>query len=264
MFKRSARSASELVGQAYGVTVTLEGSNRRALKLLSDALPVEWQDDSDQPSSATFRLSTTDNRTYVFSRDGQEVVSGDADATVAAFDWMLRNHIAVSAADFVFIHAGTVAHGGRAIVIPGQSFSGKTTLVKALIGAGAVYYSDEYAVIGRDGLLHPYAKPLSVRGGVQGRQNEHASELGGTVGVEPVPIGLVVSTHYKTGVTWQPTQLARSEAVLELMAHTFAAQDRPQSMLGTLSRAVATAQALKGDRGDAAAVAPLLLERLAG
>lgn len=262
MFKRSARGASELVGQAYGVTVTLEGSNRRTLKLLSDALPVEWRDGSDQPSSAAFRLSTTDGQTYVLGHNGDEVISGEAGSVVAAFDWFLRNHIAVSAVDYVFIHAGTVAYNGRAIVIPGQSFSGKTTLVKALIGAGAVYYSDEYAVIGRDGLLHPYAKPLSVRIDGQGRSSENASELG-SVGTEPVPIALVVSTHYKTGVTWEPAQLTRSEAVLELLTHTFAAQERPASMLGTLTRAVTGAQAVKGDRGDATILAPLLLEQLA-
>ena len=35
---------------------------------------------------------------------------------------------------------------GRAIVIPGRTFSGKSTLVAELVRAGATYYSDEYAV----------------------------------------------------------------------------------------------------------------------
>jgi uridine kinase len=41
------------------------------------------------------------------------------------------------------------------IAIPGRSFSGKTSLVTALVRAGAVYYSDEFAVIDRDGLVRP-------------------------------------------------------------------------------------------------------------
>ena len=55
-------------------------------------------------------------------------------------------YIAQRAPRKLFVHAGVVAWKGHAIVIPGRSHSGKTTLVKAFLQAGATYYSDEFAV----------------------------------------------------------------------------------------------------------------------
>ena len=68
----------------------------------------------------------------------------------------------------IFIHAGVVAQDGVAIALPGVSFAGKTTLVSALVRAGAVYYSDEFAVIDKRGVVNPYPKALSVRAGPGG------------------------------------------------------------------------------------------------
>ena len=61
--------------------------------------------------------------------------------------------------DCLFIHTGVVGWQGRAIVIPGRSMTGKTTPVKVLVEAGATYYSDEFAVLDKQGQVHPY--PLS-------------------------------------------------------------------------------------------------------
>ena len=56
----------------------------------------------------------------------------------------------------VFVHAGVVGWKGHAIVIPGRSRSGKTTLVAELVKAGAEYYSDEFAVLDAEGRVHPF------------------------------------------------------------------------------------------------------------
>ena len=78
-------------------------------------------------------------------------------------EMQLSTIIAIESRDFVAVHAGVVADGDRAIVMPGVSFSGKTTLVRALVEAGAVYYSDEYAMFDEAGRVHPYARQLSFR-----------------------------------------------------------------------------------------------------
>src|SRR6202030_3024927 len=75
----------------------------------------------------------------------------------------IRHRVAEMAPRRVFVHAGVVEYRGRAIVIPGPSMSGKSTLVSELIRHGATYYSDEYAVLDEKGLVHPFAKSLSVR-----------------------------------------------------------------------------------------------------
>ena len=48
--------------------------------------------------------------------------------------------VAERAPDHLFVHAGVVGWEGRAIVMPGASFAGKTTLVQAWLEAGATYY----------------------------------------------------------------------------------------------------------------------------
>jgi hypothetical protein len=70
-------------------------------------------------------------------------------------------YLAQEARQTLFVHAGVVAWKGQAIVIPGRSRSGKTTLVKAFLQAGASYYSDEYAVFDGRGRVYPFPRPLS-------------------------------------------------------------------------------------------------------
>src|SRR5262249_47349881 len=82
---------------------------------------------------------------------------------LGAFGSDVALHVAEMAPDRVFVHAGVVGYQGRAILLPGRSFSGKTTLVVELVRAGAEYYSDEYAVLDTSGGVHPYSGPLSIR-----------------------------------------------------------------------------------------------------
>src|SRR5205085_12389371 len=107
-----------------------------------------------------------------------------------------------------FVHAGVVGWNGRAIILPGKSMSGKSTLVAALVRAGATYYSDEYAVFDAQGRIHPYARPLSLRGeeGAPAKRCP-AQELGGTPGNGPLRVGLVAAADYRPGASWRPRPL---------------------------------------------------------
>jgi hypothetical protein len=66
---------------------------------------------------------------------------------------------------------------GRAVILPGRSMSGKTSLVAALVKAGATYFSDEYAVLDKLGMVHPYIKTLSLRTDSMQRLQRSAEEL---------------------------------------------------------------------------------------
>ena len=50
----------------------------------------------------------------------------------------MRLFVAETSETRVFIHAGVVGWRGRAIVLPGKTFSGKSTLVAGLVKAGAI------------------------------------------------------------------------------------------------------------------------------
>ena len=164
----------------------------------------------------------------------------------------------------LFVHAGVVGWRGRAIVIPGASLSGKSSLVAALVRAGATYYSDysdEYAVFDARGRVHPFPTALSIRDGTNGKPRRCAVEaLGGRSGVAPLPVGLVVITTYRAGAAWRGRPLSPGRAMLELLRHTVPARRRPRSAIATLRTVAASATVLKGVRGEAEPMRAWLLE----
>jgi hypothetical protein len=163
----------------------------------------------------------------------------------------------------LFVHAGVVGWHEKAIVIPGRSLSGKTTLVEALVRAGATYYSDEYAVFDAHGRVHPYPKPLSIREEGSERPKLYPVEsIGGCSGTKPLPVGLIVVTQYQSGARWRPRALSPGQAVLALLDNTVLARFKPEVALTTLQRAIARAFAFKGKRDQAEEVVASLLEQI--
>ena len=64
----------------------------------------------------------------------------------------------------LLLHAAVLERQGLAIVMPGPSGVGKSTLCAALAGRGWRLLSDEVAMIRpRDGLLQPYPRPVSLK-----------------------------------------------------------------------------------------------------
>ena len=196
---------------------------------------------------------------------GAELVARSLDPEVVfeRFESDLQLYVAERAPRRVFVHAGVVGWKGRAVVLPGRSLSGKTTLVAELVRAGADYYSDEYAVIDREGRVHPYARPLAVREGDGLRQTRRtAEEFGGSAGEGPLPVGLVIVSRYERGTGWCPSPLTPGECVLELLSNTVPARRSPARAMGVLTRAAAGATAFAGPRGEAAVVAQAIMRSL--
>jgi len=163
----------------------------------------------------------------------------------------------------VFVHAGVVGWKGLAIVIPGRSYSGKSTLVAALVRAGATYYSDEYAVFDPKGLVHPFAKPLEIRAEGEFIQSRVTiDELGGKSGSKPLPVGIVLMTGYKRGAKWRPRKLSPGKGVLEMLFNTVSARRSPERALATLQKVTRHAAVLKGSRGDTSEIVTSLLKRI--
>jgi hypothetical protein len=83
--------------------------------------------------------------------------------------------------------------------------------------------------------------------------------MGGQIGLEPMPVGLVVVTEYQPEATWQPRKLTPGQALLALMDNTVAVRRNPAHSMPILKQAVTGATTLKSKRGEAGEVAPLLL-----
>ncbi len=113
----------------------------------------------------SFSIRRNKSFEYVLFKGRQKITYGnERDIFLKYLDWQIRLTIAEFAVDRVFLHAGVVGWKGKAIIIPAKSFEGKSTLVKTLTKFGAKYYSDEYAVLDENGLVHPFPKMLSMRG----------------------------------------------------------------------------------------------------
>ena len=171
--------------------------------------------------------------------------------------------VAEHAPDHLFVHAGVVGWNGRAIVVPGASFAGKTTLVQAWLEAGATYYSDEFAVLDRGGRVHPFARPLGIRDRSTGSTRRvPVTALGAEIGTAPLPIGLVLVTSYRVGARWRPRRLTAALALLALMRHTVAARGNPEHSMPILKQAVTGGMAFTGARGEARTLVSAVLSAL--
>ncbi len=250
---------------AYGLRFGLRSNSPLGLELVASRQPLGWQPAPPGPVDIQYSLWTDsqsgNHRLYC---GAIELVNGpELPPLLTGFAQHAELLTAYCAADNLFIHAGVVGWQGQAIVIPGRSFTGKTTLVQALVQAGATYYSDEFAVLDKVGRVLPYARPLSIRS-KDGRQTRQTpvTELGGQAGAEPLPVALVVITAYRPKAEWQPRRLTAGQTMLALMDNAIAAQGNPAHSMPILKQVASRAIALQSDRGDAEATAPALLAEI--
>jgi hypothetical protein len=198
---------------------------------------------------------------YRLSCDGATVrATPDLDALLDAFEDHAKIQTAARASGVLFVHAGAVAWQGRGILIPGRSRAGKSTLVHALLEAGAEYYSDEYAVLDADGRVHPYAMPLSLRADRSTpARRVRAESLGAPVARHPAPVEVILATEYRRRSRWCPRALSKGAAFLVLMDNTVAARQPPARTMPILRETVLRASAFHSRRGEAHSVARQLI-----
>jgi hypothetical protein len=159
--------------------------------------------------------------------------------------WTLQSdamwQVAILAKEATFVHAGAVAWNGRAMILPGLSGAGKSTLVTQLLRRGAAYYSDEYAVLDREGTLHAFPCALKLEDRPAGLRRVRPEDLGAAIGYGPARIGVVAFPRYTQGIELQVEQLRRSQAALRLLEHMPAARLAPRPALTAAAQATADA-----------------------
>ena len=134
----------DAVGVRIGIDIGALSMARR------DAVVTAWSDARlPRPSSAhaTVRAAATGDECQSLS-DLSSAVTHAAIAARRGHIWMLHA-------------AGLAAPDGGVVILVGRSGAGKTTAMSALARSYG-YVSDETIGIERDGLVHPYRKPLSV------------------------------------------------------------------------------------------------------
>jgi len=246
-------------GSAFGVGFSVEADSAALLGEARLRMPPTWRPGRPGRPARGYVLAHAVDGVAV-NADGL-VLSGGLShpGALDVLESDLQLFVAQHSRAFVFVHAGVVGIRGKALVLPGTSGAGKTTLVRTLVEGGATYYSDEYALLDAEGRVHPYPRALSVRteGGQKVRVPVHSSM--GRTGTRPLPLGLVVLTEYFKGGRWRPQPLGRGELALALLSNTVPARERPAEVLATLAKGVAKAQGLRSVRGSAKGTAKMLL-----
>jgi hypothetical protein len=259
----SFNDRTDIAFESLGVRIRVSTDAPEVLDRVPAILPPDAQPCPPSTADGTYEIRSRPGGGYDFLLDGSPVSERiELPLALTLLEGQLQVYVGLHAPNRIFVHAGVVGYEGRAIVVPGRSFAGKTTLTLALVRAGAVYYSDEFAVLDERGLVHPYARPVSVRDGGEAQTDHHIERFGGVVGVEPLEVGTVVFAQYRPGAEWDPTEIAPAKGALSMFENALPALSRSEESMRAIKQAVRGALLLEGDRGEADVVARSLLARL--
>ena len=230
---------------AYGVRLRVLVEAAALFPDVERALPPRATPADGADVVVTFVLRPDEDDLWQMWQDGTSLgPATEPEVAVCLLEEHLAMALARRARGPVFVRAGVVQAGGRAIVLPGPSLSGRTTLVDALVREGAEFYSDTFAVLDEEGWVHAYrALPR------------------GEPPPERMRIGLIAVAPYVPRARWAPEQGGPADGALTLLAHA-ATSEAPQGLLKVFGAAASDALTLQGERGEAADVAPVLLSSL--
>lgn len=248
--------------ELYGAGVVVAVDDPLLAERLDWMLPWGARKRDPRQGDRSFELLTEAGDRFSILEDGRpRYTAGGHGAALSVLKDYLVLHVLHNAPEVLFLHAGAVGFGGRAIVLPGPPGTGKSTLVAALIRAGAEYYSDDYVPLDTEGRAHPYPMPVRLRDPTSGEIVGHSPEdLGGVGGVEPIPVGIVATLprHGDRGLELESR--SAGEGALMLLANALGSDRRAAFALAVARQAVAGASVLAGTRGEADEAARALLE----
>ena len=135
------------------------------------------------------------------------------------------------------VFAAAVALEGKALLLPGEAGSGRSTLVEALLAEGAEPLSEDYMLLDSEGHL---------------RDHLHAAE--------GLPVSLIAFAQYdETSRRFAPRQMTPGQAALHLFRYC---ATPAQVAFPALARLASTTPTVRGRRGEARAAARYLLKRV--
>jgi hypothetical protein len=251
-----SNGASGTVFESFGLVAELVTDDPELLVSALAVLPPGWREVDGKP-----------NVQFGVRRDGSITIDGvqavrvrDREGCLLKLGAVVRHHLASKASAYLFVKAGVVGADGCGIVIPGGPYTGKSTLVAEIVHLGATYFSDEYAVVDPDGFVHPFAKPLSLRGGRHGGLGQLVPVPASQIANDPIRASLIVLTSYVRGAEWRPSVRSCAEGALALLENTVSAPRELDTAVTATRRLAHQAVVLAGQRGEACETARAILE----
>lgn len=204
---------------------------------------------------------TRSRRGLRLERNGAYISQGGRNTFFKFLNAIIRVSVAEFSPELVFLHAGAVGWKGKGIVMPADSFSGKSSLVTELVKLGAEYYSDDFAILDSNGELRPFPRQISMRTRELSYSVYEVDPLDlGTTGSKPLPVGLVLLTRYKHRTRWNPQVLTPGDGLLRTIPFALGMSQHPENCISVLKKVTADARMISTLRGEADRTAARLLD----
>ncbi|MGA8731964.1 MAG: hypothetical protein WB608_24615 [Terracidiphilus sp.] len=239
--------------RAYGCNIQMESPSLEAHLVLEQyILPsLPRMDIAADVPHIVVRVTEVDGQFQVFVGDQVVASASSAIGMVPPLIKVLDDAVIERLTMLRAIHAGAVVWNQRALLLPGATHAGKSSLVAELLRRGATYFSDEFALIDAQGFVHPYPRPLLLRNGRPIQSPVLPQEFNVPVGDAPAPVGWIFSLEYVPGTTWNVSSLPHGEAVLTLLKNTPHYLAELPDLVEVFQSAVAGAICFSGQRDEA-------------
>jgi hypothetical protein len=258
--------------ECYGVRIALLANDTRVVQRLHSFAPAQSRPIELDEAEHQVSVTTKDGLRFATQYEvrgerageieGDLWIGGDADLALALAH--LEKHvgecIGLNAPDHLFLRGGSVLHRGRALVVAGEGLAGTTTLLEALVRAGATPYSDSFAVFDSEGRAVPFTKrPAGTRIDDNGNGNGNGNGTSADH-AEPIPVDAIVETSYTPGAAWQPERVSGGTRMLALLVYAVPSEERPKDAMSAVARILEQDPVvIRGHRGEADEVARALL-----
>jgi hypothetical protein len=253
----------ELGFQRFGFQAGIRSNSPDGLGLAVRSLPPRMQESRDPHVDVLYsvwapegRRTSAQERYLVFCDGGLLARTNDAEEAAERLETDLQIRLALHAEERIFVHAGVVTWNGSALLLPGVSYSGKSTLVDALVRAGAGYFSDEYAVLTPGGGVEPYDRPLRLRNSATRIPLPNSAPSG------PARVAGVLFTEFHPSSEWRPSKVAPAIGAAKLLSHAVAARLRPAQALHVVQQIAHSAVIWESPRPEAGEAVPAILRLL--
>jgi len=248
--------------QAFGLGIRVECEGAEMRELLDRyLLPPVKRCDIPATSAAINIQVIEEERRFSFSINAQGVAtaSNARDAALASVK-ALDDAVVKNLKTFRAIHAGAVNLNGRALLIPGSTHAGKSSLVAQLLRKGAKLLSDEYALVDNRGCIHSYPRPMLLRDGNPRQSLVLPEELNASFAEKPAKAAWILALNYDPRAGWHIERISQGEAVILLLSNTPHEMEQSPEMISDLSRIAADAACYSGTRGDSIESTEKILE----
>jgi hypothetical protein len=241
-------------------------------KLVEIRFPDGWQGDiellfgrhaSARPITVLDVIEEANDRWAIRENGDTPIASLDRPSALIQLSELAASRLAGAVTDGVALHAGVVARDGCAVLLPGLSGTGKSSLVAWLVDRGFGYCTDELAALSGDATLSCFTRALILKDGgavalasLPGLRNMPSARIGthlalrpgaaaGTAMADEVSCRLILFPTFRAGAEFTLEPLTPARAAADLMASNVNAANLADGGLSALSALARRVPALR-------------------